>query len=61
MRQGEGPPAAVTFDSDRAAGEITALLRPAHDAGDPGRLLARRLYLVLDAHGDLVGVVTRSR
>ncbi|MGR6969087.1 chloride channel protein [Streptomyces cynarae] len=54
-------PAAVTFDSDRAAGEITALLRAAHDAGDSGRLLAQRLYPVLDAHGDLVGVVTRSR
>ncbi|MGW5662350.1 chloride channel protein [Streptomyces sp. NPDC003758] len=54
-------PAAVTFDSDRAAGEITALLRAAHDAGDCDRLLAQRLYPVLDAHGDLAGVVTRSR
>ncbi|WP_258053458.1 chloride channel protein [Streptomyces sp. Ru72] len=54
-------PAAVTFGSDRTAGEITTSLRAAHDAGDPGRLLAQRLYPVLDAHGDVVGVVTRSR
>jgi H+/Cl- antiporter ClcA/CBS domain-containing protein len=53
-------PAAVTFEADRAAGDITALLRAAHEAGDPGRLLAQRLYPVLDADGGLAGVVTRS-
>ncbi|UXY32457.1 chloride channel protein [Streptomyces sp. HUAS TT20] len=52
-------PATVTFRGDRAAGEITALLRTAHDTGDPDRLLAQRLYPVLDADSTLVGVVTR--
>jgi CBS domain-containing protein len=54
-------PAAVTFRADRPAGEITALLRTAHDAGDPEGLLAQRLYPVLDAEGALAGVVTRGR
>ena len=53
-------PAAVTFRDDRPAGEITALLRAAHDGGDPERLLAQRLYPALDADGGLVGVVTRG-
>ena len=52
-------PVATTFRSDRPAGEITALLRSAHDDGDPDRLLAQRLYPVLDADGTLTGVVTR--
>jgi chloride channel protein, CIC family len=51
--------AATTFSADRPTGEITARLRAAHDAGDPDRLLAQRLYPVLDADGVLVGVVTR--
>ncbi|MEV7684552.1 chloride channel protein [Streptomyces bungoensis] len=54
-------PAGVTFAGDRPAGEATALLRAAHDTGDPEGLLAQRLYPVLDADGDLVGVVTRGR
>jgi len=53
-------PAAITFRDDRPAGEITALLRAAHDGGDPERLLAQRLYPALDADGGLVGVVTRG-
>ncbi|MGW2642049.1 CBS domain-containing protein [Streptomyces sp. NPDC001348] len=52
-------PATVTFRGDRPAGEITALLRAAHDAGDPERLLAQRLYPVLDEDGTVSGVVTR--
>lgn len=52
-------PATVTFDGDRPAGEVTALLRAAHEAGDPDRLLGQRLYPVLDADGRLTGVVTR--
>lgn len=58
VRQLEAP-AAVTFRGDRPAGEITALLRAAHDDGDPERLLAQRLYPVLDAEDNLTGVVTR--
>ncbi|WP_129305756.1 chloride channel protein [Streptomyces sp. L2] len=53
-------PAGVTFRSDRTGGEITALLRAAHDAGDPEELLAQRLYPVLGTDGSLVGVVTRG-
>jgi CBS domain-containing protein len=53
-------PAAVTFRADRPAGEVTALLRAAHDDGDPERLLAQRLYPVLDSGGELAGVVTRG-
>ncbi|WP_432168824.1 chloride channel protein [Streptomyces sp. 1222.5] len=54
-------PAAVTFRADRPAGEITALLRAAHDQGDPDRLLGQRLYPVLGADGSLTGVVTRGQ
>ncbi|MEU7302827.1 CBS domain-containing protein [Streptomyces sp. NPDC007189] len=53
-------PAAVTFAAGRPAGEVTALLGAAHEAGDPEGLLAQRLYPVLDADGDLAGVVTRG-
>jgi CBS domain-containing protein len=53
-------PVGVTFAADRAAGEVTALLRGAHEAGDPEGLLAQRLYPVLDAAGALTGVVTRG-
>ncbi|MEV5872885.1 chloride channel protein [Streptomyces sp. NPDC052101] len=53
-------PAGVTFAAGRAAGEVTALLRAAHEAGDPEGLLAQRLYPVLDADGGLAGVVTRG-
>ncbi|WP_258198288.1 chloride channel protein [Streptomyces sp. VMFN-G11Ma] len=53
-------PVAVTFRADQPAGEITALLRAAHDGGDADRLLAQRLYPVLDADGGLAGVVTRG-
>ncbi|EST34944.1 chloride channel protein [Streptomyces roseochromogenus] len=52
--------AGVTFAADRAAGEVTALLRAAHETGDPEGLLAQRLYPVLDADGGLAGVVTRG-
>jgi H+/Cl- antiporter ClcA len=54
-------PAGVTLDAGRTAGEITALLRAAHDAGDPEGLLAQRLYPVLGPDGGLAGVVTRGQ
>ena len=54
-------PIAVSFRADRTAGAVTTVLRTAHDAADPDRLLAQRLYPVLDEHGHLVGVVTRSQ
>ncbi|MFS4096072.1 chloride channel protein [Streptomyces sp. AF1A] len=54
-------PAGVTLDAGRTAGEVTALLRAAHDAGDPDGLLAQRLYPVLGPDGDLAGVVTRGQ
>ncbi|WP_233273138.1 chloride channel protein [Streptomyces broussonetiae] len=53
-------PVGVTFAAGRAAGEVTAELRAAHEAGDPEGLLAQRLYPVLDADGALAGVVTRG-
>jgi chloride channel protein, CIC family len=37
------------------------VLRTAHEAADPERLLAQRLYPVLDGHDHLVGVVTRTQ
>ncbi|WBO62806.1 chloride channel protein [Streptomyces camelliae] len=53
-------PVGVTFAAARPAGEVTALLRAAHEAGDPEGLLAQRLYPVLDTDGELAGVVTRG-
>lgn len=54
-------PIAVSFHADDTAGSATAVLRTAHEAADPERLLAQRLYPVLDGHDHLVGVVTRTQ
>ncbi|MFE4871648.1 CBS domain-containing protein [Streptomyces sp. NPDC056682] len=53
-------PATVTFRTGGSASEATALLRAAHQGGDAERLLAQRLYPVLDEDGRLAGVVTRA-
>ncbi|MEV5280675.1 chloride channel protein [Streptomyces sp. NPDC052811] len=53
-------PVTVTFRTGGSASEATALLRAAHQGGDAERLLAQRLYPVLDEDGRLAGVVTRA-
>ncbi|MGW0732182.1 chloride channel protein [Streptomyces sp. NPDC002851] len=53
-------PVSRTFRAGMTAGQAAAVLRAAHDAGDPERLLSQRLYPVLDPAGHLLGVVTRS-
>jgi CBS domain-containing protein len=54
-------PIAASFHADDTAGAATAVLRNAHEAADPERLLAQRLYPVLDEHDHLAGVVTRAQ
>jgi CBS domain-containing protein len=54
-------PIAVTFRADDTSGSVTTMLRTAHDTADPDRLLAQRLYPVLDEHDHLTGVVTRAQ
>ncbi|MFD7017981.1 chloride channel protein [Streptomyces sp. NPDC059928] len=53
-------PVTVTFRTGGSASEATALLRAAHQGGDAERLLAQRLYPILDEDGRLAGVVTRA-
>lgn len=53
-------PLRLSLSADRTAGEAAALLHAAYEAGDPDRVLAQRLYPVLDGD-DLVGVVTRHQ
>jgi chloride channel protein, CIC family len=54
------PNQAEHFRADQTAAEATETLLAAHEDKDSERLLAQRLYPVLDDTGEVVGVVTRA-
>ncbi|MFD7164482.1 chloride channel protein [Streptomyces violascens] len=53
-------PIRLTLRAEQTTAEAVEVLRAAYEAGDPDRLLAQRLYPVLDGE-TLTGVVTRHQ